>query len=255
MSAPVPAGAAPVSGHAEALRSPEQLLRLRAHALDATLGLVPASMAVFATVTPRFAIADAVVLDVRDPARTPVAQWRRYLAEGAAIDPFAPRRVTASSATVLTLADLGDGGSEFARYLARTGYADELAIYLRRAGTVIAVIWLLRTPAEEPFSRAEALAARRIQPLIEHAYLCGLTAERPPAQDALYGCGLTAREVAVAELVGRGAGNAEIARALDVSMATVKTHLTRIYSKVGVRSRTQLAILVSGAAKEVGAGL
>lgn len=238
--------AAPVSGHAEALRSPGQLPRLRAYALDATLGLVPASAAAFVSVTPRFAIADAVLLDVRQPERTPAAEWRRYLAEGAAIDPFAPRRVTASSATVVTLADHGAAASEFATYLHAAGYADALAMYLRREGTVIATIGLLRTPAEEPFSRAEALAARRIQPLIEHAYVCGLTAERPPLRDALDGCGLTVREMAVAELVGRGAGNAEIARALDVSEATVKTHLTRIYSKVGVRSRTQLAILVSG---------
>jgi DNA-binding NarL/FixJ family response regulator len=80
--------------------------------------------------------------------------------------------------------------------------------------TVIAVIGLLRARAQAPFSRAELLAARRIQPLIEHAYLCGISAESPPARDVLYGCGLTAREVAVAELVAKGAGNAQIASAL-----------------------------------------
>jgi DNA-binding CsgD family transcriptional regulator len=58
--------------------------------------------------------------------------------------------------------------------------------------------------------------------------------------------GLSAREADVAELVGRGATNAEIARSLHVTEATVKTHLRHIYAKVGVTSRTQLAILVGG---------
>jgi DNA-binding CsgD family transcriptional regulator len=56
--------------------------------------------------------------------------------------------------------------------------------------------------------------------------------------------GLTPREADVAALVGRGATNAEIARTLHVTEATVKTHLTRIFAKVGVRSRTQLALLL-----------
>ena len=56
--------------------------------------------------------------------------------------------------------------------------------------------------------------------------------------------GLTAREAEVAQLVAVGATNAEIARALSVSLATVKTHLTQIYAKVGVRSRTQLAVVL-----------
>jgi DNA-binding NarL/FixJ family response regulator len=63
-------------------------------------------------------------------------------------------------------------------------------------------------------------------------------------RDVLRDSGLSAREADVAELVGRGATNLEIARTLHVSEATVKTHLSHIYAKVGVNSRTQLAILV-----------
>jgi DNA-binding NarL/FixJ family response regulator len=48
----------------------------------------------------------------------------------------------------------------------------------------------------------------------------------------------------VAQLVAIGATNADIARALSVSLATVKTHLTQIYAKLGVRSRTQLAVVL-----------
>lgn len=52
---------------------------------------------------------------------------------------------------------------------------------------------------------------------------------------------LTPTERQVAELVASGATNKEAAEKLFMSVATVKTHLTRVYSKVGVTSRTQLA--------------
>lgn len=49
---------------------------------------------------------------------------------------------------------------------------------------------------------------------------------------------LTDREREILSLVARGTGNREIARSLFISEATVKTHLTRIYGKLGVDSRT-----------------
>lgn len=52
---------------------------------------------------------------------------------------------------------------------------------------------------------------------------------------------LTPTERQVAELAAGGRPNAEIARDLLMSPATVKTHLTRIFGKVGVRNRTELA--------------
>jgi DNA-binding CsgD family transcriptional regulator len=55
--------------------------------------------------------------------------------------------------------------------------------------------------------------------------------------------GLTAVEWRVAELAGDGAANREIAVALFVSVRTVESHLGRIYRKLGVRSRTELAKL------------
>jgi DNA-binding NarL/FixJ family response regulator len=48
---------------------------------------------------------------------------------------------------------------------------------------------------------------------------------------------LTGREREIVRLVGAGRSNAEIASALFVSAATVKTHLAHIYEKLGVRSR------------------
>jgi DNA-binding CsgD family transcriptional regulator len=52
---------------------------------------------------------------------------------------------------------------------------------------------------------------------------------------------LTPSERRVAELAAEGLANKEIARALFVSVKTVETHLSHVYEKLGVRSRTQLA--------------
>jgi DNA-binding NarL/FixJ family response regulator len=71
-----------------------------------------------------------------------------------------------------------------------------------------------------------------------------LTTEGAPPRDALDGVGtsdappvLTSREREIVRLVGAGRSNAEIAAALFVSSATVKTHLAHIYDKLGARSR------------------
>jgi DNA-binding CsgD family transcriptional regulator len=53
--------------------------------------------------------------------------------------------------------------------------------------------------------------------------------------------GLTAAERRVAALVAEGRTNQEVAAALFLSERTVASHLTRIYAKLGVRSRTELA--------------
>lgn len=58
--------------------------------------------------------------------------------------------------------------------------------------------------------------------------------------------GLTVAELAVARMVGAGASNAEAAAALFVSVRTVEAHLTRIYRKLGIRSRSQLARMEFG---------
>ena len=55
------------------------------------------------------------------------------------------------------------------------------------------------------------------------------------------GTDLTENERRVAELVGAGQSNHEVAAALFMSVKTVEAHLTRIYRKLSVRSRTELA--------------
>ena len=52
--------------------------------------------------------------------------------------------------------------------------------------------------------------------------------------------GLSARESQVVELVLHGYRNADIATALDIAPGTAKKHLTRVFDKVGVNTRSQL---------------
>ena len=53
---------------------------------------------------------------------------------------------------------------------------------------------------------------------------------------------LTQSEHDVAVLVGGGLRNGEVAERLCISERTVESHLTHIYQKLGIRSRTELAL-------------
>lgn len=55
---------------------------------------------------------------------------------------------------------------------------------------------------------------------------------------------LTPRERQVALLVAEGLSNREIAQRLCIAVKTVENHLTIIYSKLGVKTRTQLICLL-----------
>jgi DNA-binding NarL/FixJ family response regulator len=55
---------------------------------------------------------------------------------------------------------------------------------------------------------------------------------------------LSPQELQVARAVGRGLSNVDAAAALFVSRKTVEAHLTRVYRKLGVRSRTELACML-----------
>lgn len=56
--------------------------------------------------------------------------------------------------------------------------------------------------------------------------------------------GLTQREVEILELVCLGKSNTEIAEALFLSESTVKTHVSHIFRKLGVKNRTEAMCFV-----------
>ena len=58
---------------------------------------------------------------------------------------------------------------------------------------------------------------------------------------------LTERERVVALAVGRGLSNADVAAELHLSVPTVKTHVSRVFDKLGVTNRVQVAICVHDA--------
>ncbi|SDK54911.1 DNA-binding response regulator, NarL/FixJ family, contains REC and HTH domains [Nonomuraea maritima] len=83
-----------------------------------------------------------------------------------------------------------------------------------------------------------------LAPEVTRRMIAGL-AERRPARGtgAARFDALTERERDVVAAIVRGLSNEEIAAALFLSRATVKTYLSRLFVKVGVRDRTQLVIL------------
>lgn len=61
------------------------------------------------------------------------------------------------------------------------------------------------------------------------------------------GTALSPREEEIVGYIGQGMRNGEIAKLLAISEETVKTHLTRIFKKVGVRDRVELALYAARA--------
>lgn len=65
---------------------------------------------------------------------------------------------------------------------------------------------------------------------------------------------LTQTEASIAALVAAGARNREISSELFIALATVEAHLTRMYRKLHIRSRTELARLVADGEVDLGDG-
>ena len=93
--------------------------------------------------------------------------------------------------------------------------------------------------AEEIEQAIRALAAGRthLDPAIQQR-LIDAVVSAPATQTGLPD-DLTTRELEVLRLIATGFSNAEIAQALVVSGATVKTHINHIFQKTGVRDRAQ----------------
>jgi DNA-binding NarL/FixJ family response regulator len=68
---------------------------------------------------------------------------------------------------------------------------------------------------------------------------------RRSTEPLVFGDSLTAGEARIASMATAGSTNREIAQWLHISHKTVEAHLGHIYRKLGVRSRTELAYLLS----------
>jgi DNA-binding NarL/FixJ family response regulator len=121
------------------------------------------------------------------------------------------------------------------RVLVLTTYDTDADIL--RAVEAGATGYLLKdTPRERLFPAIQAAA--RGETVLAPAVATRLVSRmRRPATEAL-----TSREVEVLELVARGSSNADIAAALFISEATVKTHLLHAFAKLGVDDRTAAVV-------------
>jgi DNA-binding CsgD family transcriptional regulator/tetratricopeptide (TPR) repeat protein len=97
-----------------------------------------------------------------------------------------------------------------------------------------------RGPLQDAAALFERLGARPWLARAE-AEIAATGAVRAPRPDGPGLESLTPQEFQIARLVGDGLNNLEAAAALFISRKTVEAHLTRIYRKIGVRSRTDLA--------------
>lgn len=67
-------------------------------------------------------------------------------------------------------------------------------------------------------------------------------AGRPPQRSPRPVAGITERDQEVLTLIGRGRTNTEIAKDLFISVATAKSHVSRLLTELGARDRVQLVI-------------
>lgn len=152
-------------------------------------------------------------------------------------------RLEAARATALVAAAEGDVETAEAEWERAMQVHDEVALPFERARTLMIGGVLARRSGRRTDARTRLDAARA-----EFARLGAVTfVER--ADDELARCGqdvtansgeLTPTERQIAALVANGRTNAEIAATLFISVRTVESNLTKVYRKLGVRSRTGL---------------
>jgi DNA-binding NarL/FixJ family response regulator len=159
---------------------------------------------------------DVILMDIRMPGMDGLEATRRIV-----VNENAPRVL------VLTTFDM----NEYVYEAMRSGASGFLLKDVRPELLADAV----RTVARGDALLAPAITRRLIEEFVRRPPQ-GLTA--PPGLDQL-----TERETEVLKLIARGLSNEEIGTKLFVSMATVKTHVTHILTKLDLRDRVQAVVL------------
>ncbi|MDR7279570.1 response regulator transcription factor [Catenuloplanes atrovinosus] len=126
---------------------------------------------------------------------------------------------------------------------------DEYVLRALRAG---ASGFLLKdTPPTEIIHAVRRVASGEatLSPTITRQLIAHVAAPAEPARNRPLEllARLSEREREVAVAVGQGKSNAEIATELFMSVATVKAHVSRLLTKLGLNNRVQIAILVHDA--------
>lgn len=134
-------------------------------------------------------------------------------------------------------------GLEHPRVLMLTTFdADEYVFAALRAG---ASGFLLKdATAEDLVSAVRVVAAgdALLAPSITSKLIADYAGRPAPRDTSAVLSPLTERELGVMRLVATGLSNAEIAEELFVSEQTVKTHVSRVLGKLGLRDRTQIVV-------------
>ncbi|MFK4018196.1 response regulator [Streptomyces albogriseolus] len=161
---------------------------------------------------------DVLLLDIRMPVMDGLEAARLVCAE------------SGCKVVMLTTFDLDEYVYE-ALYAGASGFLlkDVRRDDLVHAVRVVAAGESLLAPTVTRRLVADLVKRRREQPAAD--------GPPPPSLDAL-----TAREVETLRLLARGLSNAEIAGTLFVSEHTVKTHVSNVLSKLGLRDRVQAVI-------------
>jgi DNA-binding NarL/FixJ family response regulator len=140
---------------------------------------------------------------------------------------------------------LGEDGAEAPKVIVLTTF--DLDEYVYDALGAGASGFLLKdVTAETLFDAVRVVAAGEalLDPSVTRRLVSEFARLRPtlpPRPDAL--AELTPREVEVLRLVAEGMSNGEIAERLVVSDETVKTHVSRVLSKLHLRDRTQAVVV------------
>jgi DNA-binding NarL/FixJ family response regulator len=163
---------------------------------------------------------DVVLMDVRMPGMDGIEATRRIVGSG-----------SDSRVLILTTFDLDE--------YAFAGLQAGASGFLLKDVPPIELMGAIRAVAS-----GDAVVSPRItrQLLDRYAAALPVTAEDPDAPHPMI-ASLTDREGDVLLAIARGLSNAEIARELVLSEATVKTHVTRILGKLGLRDRVQVVVL------------